>query len=137
FRRLLERQNVVIDAYQDLREPAVKGKILRTTDYLILGDGPDLDFGVVRDDDPKAKHRNDIRAQMDEAQEHAIKNGVTIIPIRRFMMKAGIKPPRSSNAGVGTRNPFDPARGDAPDKDPKNPPKDPKDPPKDPPKEKQ
>jgi len=158
FRRLLERQGVVIDAYQDLREgtvlcqgrnvppDAIEGKVIkpdgtvwytlkkeapftgvqRTTDYLILGEGPELQFGGGKEEDPKGQRLAAIRLQMDNMQDTANKNGVAVVPARRFLMKTGIKVPKITNAGVGARNPFDtlPKAG-GPDKDPMNPPKDP------------
>jgi hypothetical protein len=129
FRRLLERQNVIIDAYQDLREGVVKGKLLRTTDYLILGDGPDLDFGTVKDEDPKQQRKIALRKQMDDMQDEAHKNGITVVPVRRFLMKTGIKAPKITNSGVGARNPFETGKpAGPPDKDPmKDPMKDPGD----------
>jgi hypothetical protein len=161
FMRLLEKQGVIVDAYQDLREgvikcqgsvptDAVESKVVkpdgtiwytlkkdstfsgvqRTTDYLILGEGPELTFGTGKDDDPKSQRREALRLQMDNMQDQAHKNGAAVVAVRRFLMKTGIKVPKVSSAGVGGRNPFDAPRGSGvPDKDPM---KDPKQPPKDP-----
>src|SRR5206468_2485523 len=75
FARTLEKGGVVVDAYLDLREAAVKGPgIGRETDYLILGS------------EPSGKELSALRTRM---QDEAAKNGVTVISLRKFLLLSG------------------------------------------------
>src|SRR5262249_36988804 len=50
FMNNLERQNVVVDAYLDLRDLRIKGAgITLQTDYLVLAEGPSYDNSKVLD----------------------------------------------------------------------------------------
>ena len=40
FSRQLEGQNIVVDAFLDLKDNSIKGQIPRQTDSLILGETP-------------------------------------------------------------------------------------------------
>ncbi|HMF15394.1 MAG TPA: hypothetical protein VKE94_23930 [Gemmataceae bacterium] len=97
FKRRLEGQNIVVDAWLDFVESSVKGKgISRNTDYLILGPLPEARAGVVRDDDPKNQKREDIHKLATKMQDEANKAGVPIIKLRDFLALTGQRPPRST-----------------------------------------
>lgn len=131
FIRTLESQGVVVDAYLDLRELAVKGELSRQTDYLILGETPQFDPAGFKDEDPKMQRRTTVANQMAEMQKEAARNGVTLIPLRRFLALSGIRPPRpvsttQEDAGFRRTNPSVPTpldrRGPLPGADDKPPP---------------
>ncbi len=108
FLRTLEKNRVVVDAYQDLREVTVKGQVTRQTDYLILGDVPNFEGSDrAKEDDPRMKRRDEIIAQMTKMQEDAQRNGVTVISLRKFLLLSGYKVPRAaiSNDGVSGYRP--------------------------------
>jgi hypothetical protein len=109
FKRLLEEQGVVVDAYLDVRERtiegAIKGTISRQTDYLILGDAPDFP-ATLRDDAPGAARKGNMVDAMDKMEKDAERNGVQSIPLRRFLALSGIRPPRAVHSDSGTPPPI-------------------------------
>jgi hypothetical protein len=106
FMRQLARQGIVVDAHLDPKEGKVKGEIQRTTDYLVLGDMPEVTQGALRTEDPRTKERMNLADQMNEMQKEAVKKAVPIISMRRFMALTGIQPPRGTQrptvTGAGT-----------------------------------
>jgi len=94
LRRQLERQNVVVDAWQDPTDFSVKGNgITADTKYLIIGDSPDPSA-------PGARGRgSDIQAKVDagirDMKQKANQNNVTTIGLRRYMDMIGYRLPAS------------------------------------------
>jgi hypothetical protein len=99
LRRALERQNVVVDAYLDLKDFSIQGALTLQTDYLILGDGPEtLPFSIRERDDFGKK----LRKGIEEVQAEAKKNGVPVIGMRKYLDSIGYKVPRPAGAPAGT-----------------------------------
>ncbi|HMF11594.1 MAG TPA: hypothetical protein VKE94_04790 [Gemmataceae bacterium] len=97
FIRTLENQNMVVDAWLDFGDNSVKGKgISRATDYLILGIMPEGKAGVVREDDPANRRREDVQKLANKMIEDATKAGVPVMRLRDFMALTGQRPPRST-----------------------------------------
>jgi len=97
FVKVLEKQGVIVDAYLDSRDIAVKGKgITRQTSYLIKGETPD--FGGqenIREGDERQKKRMDVMGEVGTMIENANKLGVTTVTARRYMALMGVKLPRT------------------------------------------
>jgi len=107
FRRLLERQGVVIDAYvdtKDAKEPRLlkggrsddkeaKGEVTAKTTYLIVADGFDvLSKHPSKNDKEYAKKFQDLVSEM---QDKARNNGVTVLSLQRYLDMIGYKPPKA------------------------------------------
>jgi hypothetical protein len=101
FRRLMQRQNVVLDAYIDTKDekaPKLVGKgVGVNTDYLILADTLEsvrhprsLDKGYVQAFD---RMREDLK-------QKAISNGVTVITLRRYLDMIGYQSPKVVSSGT-------------------------------------
>lgn len=90
FIRNLEAQNIQVDAYIDLKELKMKGEISRETDYLILGDTPDVGSDrVIRDGDPRVERAGKVSQVMTEMQKQAGQNAVNLISLRKFLAVTG------------------------------------------------
>jgi hypothetical protein len=94
FVRSLERLNVVVDAYLDLRKDfTIKGPgITVQTEYLILGDKPETILGsggAARDDEIKKK----IAAGMEDMSKQAKENGVRVRSLRQYLEEIGYRVP--------------------------------------------
>ena len=91
FMRALERQNIVVDAYLDPKEGAVKGKVTFRTDFLILGDLPDIVSGG---------KMNDLAEKISTGQKlmqtEAKKYGVQQKGLGAYLELIGFRLPRSS-----------------------------------------
>jgi hypothetical protein len=111
FLRMMEKNRVIVDAYLDLREIAIKGEgVTRRTDFLVLGPVPSFaGEDRVKEDDPRAKRRDDIIKEMTKLQDEAAKNGVTVISLRKFLMLSGFRAPKSivGSEAKGYRPPMD------------------------------
>jgi hypothetical protein len=97
FARSLERQGIVVDAYLDLKDRAIKGRgITMQTTYLVLGGMPRFEEGAaaVAEGSARADVKNDIQQKISEMEEQARRLGVTILPARRFMALVGYRLPR-------------------------------------------
>jgi hypothetical protein len=93
FIRHLEKRNIVVDAYLDLKEktPTIKGPgISIQTDYLILGYGPSGDAREV-----DKQFQEDFRNRYEEMKKQAKENGVTIINLRDYLDRIGFRLPRA------------------------------------------
>jgi len=106
FIRMLERNNLIVDAYLDLKTGEIKGKGMTSgTRFLILGADAPVEVGRVKTMVKAAKT-----------------NGSQIIDSRVFMSLIGIKPPRNAtppnypgvNLGPAEDTPAAPKEGDAP-----------------------
>lgn len=97
FTRQLEGQNVVVDAYLDLKDNSIKGQITRQTDYLILGESPSHESSRLPRDggEPKEEPKITPGSQASKMQQEAIRNGVTIISLKKFLALSGFRPPRT------------------------------------------
>jgi hypothetical protein len=95
FRRNLERQDVVVDAYLDLKDFKVKGRgISVRTDWLILGAGLEsLSEGGQRDKDFYANVEKGINAMQQKAKD----SGVDIIGLRKYLEQIGYRLPPSKD----------------------------------------
>ena len=93
FIRLLEKQNIRVDAYVDPRDGTVKGPgMTRRTDFLILGSIPTgREPGVSKD--------SAVIKQIDDASKkllaQARSNAVTLVNPRRFLQDTGLNIPRT------------------------------------------
>jgi hypothetical protein len=91
FKRGLERQGIVVDAYMDMNTFKLEGKIQPETDYLIVGGHSEM-----------AKIKTDTGEELamtkaiSALESDAIKRGVTVIPLRRFMAISGMPVLRSA-----------------------------------------
>jgi len=82
FIRLLEKNNLVVDSYLDLKTGQIKGKGMNSgTKFLILGTDAPVEVGGIKTMVKKAKE-----------------NGTQIIDSRVFMSLIGVKPPRNPAA---------------------------------------
>lgn len=89
FVRLLEKQNVRVDAYVDPADGTIKGPgMTRRTDFLILGGVP---TGVGKNDDVRKK----INEATDKLLKEARANAVTLVNPRRFLQDTGLNIPRT------------------------------------------
>ncbi len=96
LRRALERQNVVIDSYLDLKDFSIKGAMTLQTEYLILGDGTESLPLNVRERDGFGKK---LSKGMEDMQAEARKNGVPLMGLRKFLDSIGYKVPRPTSVG--------------------------------------
>jgi hypothetical protein len=131
FVRALERQNVVVDAYLDLRKDfAIKGPgITVNTDYLVLGEEPTEVLGAQgREAEIKAK----ISEAMKKIRRDAAENGVKVVGLRHYLEEIGYRIPGNPDE----KKPVVEYKGDGglPPQVPKDPmpPKEPPAPPKEP-----
>jgi len=100
FKRNLEREGIVIDAYFDWKDMSIKGEgMTHQTDYLIRGEGPKLEYGnAVREGDTRMSRKMDIGKKITEMETQANQLGATVVPLRRFVALTGYKLPKG--AGV-------------------------------------
>jgi hypothetical protein len=92
FMRDLQKQNVVIDAYLDLKSLEIRGKMGFNTGYLVIGEMPEIG----RDsplNDPRNARKDSIFKKVGDMQDEAKRYGITIIPARRFMSMIGYRVP--------------------------------------------
>ncbi|MBY0522945.1 MAG: hypothetical protein K2R98_06085 [Gemmataceae bacterium] len=115
FVKSLEKQGVIVDAYLDLKEMALKGalkKLDRQTGYLILGELPDLDKGgVMNQADPRLERKMNIHEEINKLHEQAKALGITIVPARKFMALVGMKVPKPSGPTDWTNYTLKPGAG--------------------------
>ncbi|MGE3808309.1 MAG: hypothetical protein AB7K24_26915, partial [Gemmataceae bacterium] len=105
FIRNVEKQDVVVDGYLDLREEdltkedAFKGEMSFKTDYLVLGQLPEIDQGLaLRANDPRLARSQQVVVRLSELQSQAGLKGITIVPARRFMALIGYRLPKNPRA---------------------------------------
>jgi hypothetical protein len=95
FKRSLENQGMIVDAWIDFVDNSVKGKgITRETDYLIMGDLPKTRSGIFREGDTKTKQIDDVVKLATRMDEEATKLGVVKIKLRDFLAMTGYRVPR-------------------------------------------
>jgi hypothetical protein len=87
FLRMLEREDMVVDAWVDLKDYSVKGPgITVQTDYLVVGDNPEA-----ADRDVQGAQR--LEAATQKLKEQARENGVQVISLRKFLELIGHRVP--------------------------------------------
>ena len=106
FMRGLARQGIVVDAYLDLQDPALKVKgegMNPKTTYLVLGDQPEFrEDADVNVGDIRVKNKTDILNKIAEMKKQAEKMGITVIPYRRFLEVIGYPMPRQLTTRTGS-----------------------------------
>jgi hypothetical protein len=115
--RALQKQNVVVDAYLDLKEATVKGKMTLKTDYLIVGEPPEFSGDLsIREGDTRFERKTEIMDKMSGMQVEAQRLGVTVVPLRRFVVQTGYQVPQGARSTSGfsyeSRIPSSPATGE-------------------------
>lgn len=96
LRRILERQNVIVDSYLDPKDFSIQGAINLQTEYLVLGDTPESLPYSVRERDGFGKK---LGQGIDDMQAAARRNGVPVIGLRKFLDSIGYKLPRPLPTG--------------------------------------
>lgn len=105
FMRNLERQGIVVDAYQDMSDNTIKGPgMTLKTAYLVVGSAIEPgEEEMLKGDRTKVDEKMAVNVKMTEMQDEAKKLGVTVIPLRRFVQLVGYKMPK----GAGVSRPLD------------------------------
>jgi hypothetical protein len=102
LKRVLSRQNVVVDAYLDLRDATIKGTMTHKTDYLILGDQPEFNANTTfKEGDARFERKTEIVQKIAEMQDNAKKLGVNVVPLHRFVALTGVQIPRGARSTTG------------------------------------
>ena len=95
FKRSLESQGMVVDAWIDFVDNSIKGKgVTRSTDYLIMGELPKTRSGIIHEGDAKAKQQDDVVKLVTRMEDEATKLGVVKIKLRDFLAMTGYRVPR-------------------------------------------
>jgi hypothetical protein len=94
FAYYLDRLGMPVDAYLDLADGTIKGKIGWNTRYLILG--PDLAADGPGDQGERAKALKEVVEAM---KKEAAEKGLFMISLENFLNVAGYRAPRSAAAG--------------------------------------
>jgi hypothetical protein len=98
FVKALEKQGVIIDAWLDLRDLSIKGatkEVTAKTNFLIMGEQPDLDKQVdLNPNDPRLEKKMSVREAIKKLHDQAREQGVTIVDARKFMALMGMKVPK-------------------------------------------
>lgn len=99
FIRNLEAQNMVVDSYVDLKELKIQGEITRQTDYLIVGDLPNVAArDVNKEGNPRVERAGKVSTLVTDMQKKANQNAVNLITLRKFLAVTGYQLPRSKEA---------------------------------------
>jgi hypothetical protein len=102
FLRSLNKQNIVVDAFLDLKDTTIKGKMDLKTDYLILGEPPEINATTtIREGDTRLDRKSEILDKMASMQLEAQRLGVTVVPLRRFVALTGYQVPRGARSTTG------------------------------------
>jgi len=97
FVKALESEGVIVDAWLDLKDLALKGALKGMdykTSFLIVGDDPNLDAELIGKIDPRLDKKLSIRQVMRDLREDAVFKGVFVVSARRYLALAGMKVPR-------------------------------------------
>jgi hypothetical protein len=104
FMHNLERQGVIIDSYLDMKDLTIKGKGISTaTNYLVVGQKPQLDVGFALTGSPLADRVKQIEDHMNTMNKEADQQGVTRISARNFMALVGYRLPKQVTSFSGMR----------------------------------
>jgi len=94
FIRSLEKQGVIVDEYLDMNDLTFKGPGMNIqTNYLIVGERPEITSYT--SGDTRTERLKEVLARMGDKQTEAVKLGVTVVPVRRFMALIGMQLPRN------------------------------------------
>lgn len=93
--RTLSAQNVVVDAYLDLKDLKIVGQMTARTDYLVVGFAPDGNYTARKEGDGRAEKADKAASAMAAMQDQAAKDGVQIIRLKDFLALTGYRAPRS------------------------------------------
>jgi len=96
FAHLLERQGVIVDAWLDLTDGEVKGKITPETRFLIRGDDLEADAKDA-DKDAAAGRAKKVSEGMAAVRKEAVEKGLFIISARNFANVIGYRRPLANN----------------------------------------
>jgi hypothetical protein len=109
FLRTLEREGVVVDAYIDPKDFAVKGPGINVqTDYLIVQDS-----AQAIPEDRTGETIRKLEAVIQKMRDQAKENGVTIISVRKYLEMVGYRVPPHLAEPSGVSPLYKP-RGDQP-----------------------
>lgn len=98
FMRNLERQNIVVDAYEDPKDGSMKGQITYQTDFLILGGLPDRSSSGRQGESEKR-----IVEGRNHMQEEAKKYGVPVKNLVSYLEMIGYPLPHTVRQGGPSR----------------------------------
>jgi hypothetical protein len=90
FISLMERMGVTVDAYIDLNDGNLRGKISSKTRYMVRGDNLPVD----KDGQPEANKK--INEAIQAVRKEAIERGMFIISADNFALVTGYRRPRSA-----------------------------------------
>lgn len=102
FMRSLERQNVVVDAYEDPKDGSMKGQITYQTDFLVLAGLP-ARGGIGRVGEAEKRILEGRKHMEDEAKKY----GVEIKNLGNYLEMIGYPMPYSIRAGMPSRTDTD------------------------------
>lgn len=100
FMLLLRRQGIVVDAYVDPADGAIKGALTKKTRYLIRGLNLTEEDGTTpaaEGEMPKGGSRAQrVNAGIAQLRADAVENGIFIVSLDNFLNVIGYRPPRSA-----------------------------------------
>lgn len=92
FKRNLERQNIIVDAWLDPKDFSPKGKGMTVrTDFLVVSEYQD--FGQTGRG-MGAEEQKNLNAAIQKMKEQASKNGVTVVRLSKYLEMIGYRVPR-------------------------------------------
>src|SRR5262249_25392962 len=96
--RNLEKQGIVVDAYLDLRERAIKGPgITEGTTYLVMGERPQLSQAIAADvNNPITAAFAEISGKIGKMEAKAKEKGVQNVNYRRYLTLIGYRLPKNA-----------------------------------------
>lgn len=100
FKRGLEKQGMIIDAYLDLKTLKVVGQITLETDFLIIGQA--AEFNQNFRTEKAAGNKETMAEVMAAMKDEAVAKGVTLAPLRKFLAMTGyhsLRAGAADNAG--------------------------------------
>ena len=102
FIKNLEKQNIVVDAYVNLKDGTTRGEITLKTNYLVLGDQAEFSQNSpLTKGEPGNDRKNEINKRRSEMQDDATHKGITIVPVRRFAALIGYRMPTTARDEYG------------------------------------
>lgn len=106
FLRVIEKQGAIVEAYLDLRDGKIRGKIGPKTNFLIRGPLP------IDEKNPKSERLQYLQDSMRTMSKDAVDRGMFVISPDNFTIVIGYRPHRSAtDAEVNDFRPFLPTAG--------------------------
>ena len=100
FTRTLRQQNIVVDAYLDLRDLRVIGQMTAQTDYLIEGLDPDAAYLPKKEEgDARAERAGKAATAITQMKDQAARDGIQIISLKNFLALTGYRVTKPLNVG--------------------------------------